>query len=149
MIILFIVSGLLAGMVLPVQTAINTRLSTYTKSPFLASWVSFMVGTTVLLIVCLFTQKSWPISSEMIASNPWYIWVGGGTLGVIFLTANILLLPRLGSALLVMITVCGQMIMAIIIDNFGLFQVPMHEINLERLLGVILMFGGIYLMQRF
>ncbi|ECX5846772.1 EamA-like transporter family protein, partial [Listeria monocytogenes] len=27
MIILFIVSGLLAGMVLPVQTAINTRLS--------------------------------------------------------------------------------------------------------------------------
>ncbi|HHQ1002784.1 TPA: DMT family transporter, partial [Listeria innocua] len=32
MIILFIVSGLLAGMVLPVQTAINTRLSTYTKS---------------------------------------------------------------------------------------------------------------------
>ncbi|EDN9561195.1 EamA-like transporter family protein, partial [Listeria monocytogenes] len=50
MIILFIVSGLLAGMVLPVQTAINTRLSTYTKSPFLASWVSFMVGTTVLLI---------------------------------------------------------------------------------------------------
>lgn len=85
MIILFIVSGLLAGMVLPVQTAINTRLSTYTKSPFLASWVSFMVGTTVLLIVCLFTQKSWPISSEMIASNPWYIWVGGGTLGVIFL----------------------------------------------------------------
>ncbi|MBC8845088.1 DMT family transporter, partial [Escherichia coli] len=73
-------------------------------------------------------------------SNPWYIWVGGGTLGVIFLTANILLLPRLGSALLVMITVCGQMIMAIIIDNFGLFQVPMHEINIERLLGVILMF---------
>ncbi|PDB62830.1 hypothetical protein A4Q00_02775 [Listeria monocytogenes] len=149
MIILFIVSGLLAGMVLPVQTAINTRLSTYTKSPFLASWVSFMVGTTVLLIVCLFTQKSWPISSEMIASNPWYIWVGGGTLGVIFLTANILLLPRLGSALLVMITVCGQMIIAIIIDHFGFFGVIPHPINRYRMIGVLLMLVGVFLIQRF
>ena len=48
-----------------------------------------------------------------------YTWVLGGLLGVIYLTGNLLLLPRLG-ALTVVITVTGQIIMGVIIDTFGL-----------------------------
>ena len=49
-----------------------------------------------------------------------YTWVLGGLLGVIYLTGNLLLLPRLGAALTVVITVTGQIIMGVIIDTFGL-----------------------------
>ncbi|MHC5281095.1 DMT family transporter [Listeria kieliensis] len=142
-------AGVLAGMMLPVQTSVNNRLKGYTQSPFIASFISFAVGSTVLLLLTLLTFHNFGIIPEAITANPWWIWFGGGALGIIFLTNNILLLPRLGSALTVMVTVCGQMVMAILIDQFGWFNLPVHELNLERLLGMALMFFGVFLMQRF
>lgn len=41
MTLLLMLAGLMAGMTIPVQTAVNSRLRDYTKSPFIASWVSF------------------------------------------------------------------------------------------------------------
>ncbi|MBC1520066.1 DMT family transporter [Listeria aquatica] len=149
MIIFYVMAGVLAGMMLPVQTSVNNRLKGYTQSPFIASFISFAVGSTVLLLLTLLTFHNFGIIPEAIAANPWWIWFGGGALGIIFLTNNILLLPRLGSALTVMVTVCGQMVMAILIDQFGWFNLPVHELNLERLLGMALMFFGVFLMQRF
>ena len=46
-----------------------------------------------------------------------YHWWVGGLLGVCFLTGNLLLLPRLGAALTVVMTVAGQIIMGVIIDT--------------------------------
>ncbi|WP_088810392.1 MULTISPECIES: DMT family transporter [Listeria] len=149
MIAFYLLAGILAGMMLPVQTSVNTRLKGYTQSPFIASFVSFAVGSTVLLIISLITFRDYSVFSEAIATSPWWIWFGGGVLGIIFLTNNILLLPKLGAALTVMVTVCGQMIMAILIDQFGWFNLPVHELNPERLIGVLLMFFGVFLMQRF
>ena len=40
-----------------------------------------------------------------------YTWFVGGLLGVCFLTGNLLLLPRLGAALTVVMTVTGQIFM--------------------------------------
>ncbi|EUJ33173.1 hypothetical protein MFLO_04540 [Listeria floridensis FSL S10-1187] len=149
MIIFYVLAGVLAGMMLPVQTSVNNRLKGYTGSPFIASFISFAVGSTVLLIITLITFHNYAIIPDAIATSPWWIWFGGGALGIIFLTNNILLLPRLGAALTVMVTVCGQMVMAILIDQFGWFNLPVHELNIERLLGMALMFFGVYLMQRF
>ncbi len=44
MILLYII-GIIAGMVVPFQTSINSRLSLYTKSSFYASTISFATGT--------------------------------------------------------------------------------------------------------
>ena len=48
-----------------------------------------------------------------------YHWWVGGLLGVCFLTGNLLLLPRLGAALTVVMTVAGQIIMGVMIDTLG------------------------------
>ena len=43
--------GIVAGMMVPIQTSINSRLGRYTESSFYASTISFFVGTLFLFIL--------------------------------------------------------------------------------------------------
>ncbi|RYL95099.1 DMT family transporter [Sporolactobacillus sp. THM7-4] len=149
MIVLSLIGGFLAGMAVPVQTSINSRLGREVGSPYLASLISMSVGTIILIILVFAADHRIMFNISMFLSHPWWIWVGGGVLGITYLTSNILLLPRLGAALTVVVTVLGQTIMAIFIDQFGWFDVPVHELNIPRLIGVAGMLFGVYLMRKF
>ncbi|MGP7819650.1 DMT family transporter [Niallia sp. 01092] len=141
------VFALFAGMALPVQTAINAELRTTIQSPYLAAMISFLVGATVLCGVTLAVEHT-IIPNKVVFTKPWWIW-SGGALGILFVLANVILMPKIGSALTVGLTLAGQLIMAIIIDHFGWFHLPVHEINIPRIIGVLLILGGIFLVQRF
>ncbi|RIL48329.1 DMT family transporter [Mammaliicoccus fleurettii] len=145
--ILLIILGVVAGLCVPLQTSINTKLGSYTKSPILSSFYSFLIGTIVLIIVNLIMNPQKLSPSFMMNQDFSYVWFTGGLLGVVFLTGNLLLLPRIGAALTVVMTVSGQIIMGIFIDQFGLFNADIHPINLERIAGVIIMLLGILLMN--
>lgn len=145
--ILLIILGVIAGLCVPLQTSINTKLGSYTKSPILSSFYSFLIGTIVLIIVNLIMNPQKLSPSFMMNQDFSYVWFTGGLLGVVFLTGNLLLLPRIGAALTVVMTVSGQIIMGIFIDQFGLFNADIHPINLERIAGVIIMLLGILLMN--
>lgn len=64
-----------------------------------------------------------------------YTWFVGGLLGVCFLTGNLLLLPRLGAALTVVMTVTGQIFMGVIIDTFGILGAQQHTFTTLKSLG--------------
>ncbi|SFG23335.1 DMT family transporter [Sporolactobacillus nakayamae] len=145
---LFLIWGLAAGMVSPVQTSINTQLRYAVQSPFLASLISFMTGTCILVLVTLIIDRKMTMDLKLIPRAPKWIWIGG-MLGVIFVTSNILLLPVLGSALTVVSVLCGQMIVAIAVDHFGWFGVAQHKMNWPRAAGLVLMIAGILLIQQY
>ncbi|MET1248637.1 DMT family transporter [Sporolactobacillus sp. STCC-11] len=146
--VLFLIWGLAAGMVSPVQTSINTQLRYAVQSPFLASLISFMTGTCILVLVTLIIDRKMTMDLKLIPRAPKWIWIGG-MLGVIFVTSNILLLPVLGSALTVVSVLCGQMIVAIAVDHFGWFGVAKHKMNWPRAAGLVLMIAGILLIQQY
>ncbi|SFG23314.1 DMT family transporter [Sporolactobacillus nakayamae] len=148
MISLFLIGGLIAGGIIPVQTSINSRLGVEVGSPFMASFLSFFTGTLTLVILSLVIDHKLTFAPDSFHNNPWWIWIGGA-LGVFYLTSNILLLPQLGAALTVVITLIGQMIMAIAIDQFGWFNVPIHELNIPRLIGIVCMLGGVFLIKNY
>lgn len=139
--------GIIAGMVLPFQTSINSRLSLYTKSSFYASTISFATGTIFLIFLnlCINPHVFSPQFYETQSFN--YLWFCGGLLGVIFLTGNLLLLPRLGASLTVVITVAGQIIMGVIIDTFGFFGANVESFTWLKALGIVLLLFGIILMN--
>ncbi|WP_241654954.1 DMT family transporter [Sporolactobacillus shoreae] len=149
MIILLLIAGFISGMTIPVQTSINSRLGLQVKSPYIASAISFLVGTLVLLLVSLLAEPHLASDIGLLSSIPWWMLIGGGFLGVFYLTSNILLLPRLGSALTVVVTLLGQMIMALSIDHFGWFHVPVHELNGPRLIGIGLMLVGVFVIKKY
>lgn len=146
MILLFIF-GLIAGMVVPIQTSINSRLSYYTKSSFYASTISFFTGTLFLVVLNLIfnPQLLHIIHTQQTSFN--YTWFVGGLLGVCFLTGNLLLLPRLGAALTVVMTVTGQIFMGVIIDTFGILGAQQHTFTKLKALGTCCLLLGIILMN--
>lgn len=139
--------GIFVGMILPIQTSINSRLSQYTRSSFYASTISFGVGTICLLILNLFINPHVFTPSFFSNQSLNYTWFVGGLLGVIFLTGNLLLLPRLGAALTVVMTVTGQILMGVMIDTFGLFGATQQSFTFFKGIGIIFLIFGILLMN--
>jgi transporter family-2 protein len=138
-----ILLGLSIGFGLPLQTAINSKLRRIVGSPLLSSMVSFTVGTIFLASITLILSHNLNIASTVF-KQPWWIWIGG-LLGVVYLTGNIVLFPHLGSVQTVIMPVVGQLIMSMLIDNFGWFYSPQHSLNLIRIIGCALVFIGVIL----
>lgn len=146
MIFLFLL-GLLAGMVVPVQTSINSKLIHYTRSSFYASAISFTVGTIFLFIVNLIVSPRYFTLAFFTTQSFNYTWFVGGLLGVLFLTGNLILFPKLGASLTVIITITGQIIMGVMIDTFGWFHAHVQPFTWIKLIGIIILFAGIFVMN--
>nr|MDH3163472.1 DMT family transporter [Bacillus licheniformis] len=151
---LFMMLGLFAGMAFPIQTSINSELRNAIHSPFIASLISFLVGMLVLLFLTSFIEhrrlflNNLQTAKTFVTSSPWWLWTGG-ILGVVFITSNILLLPIVGASLTVVLALSCQMIIALVIDHFGWFGIPKHRLNVQRILGIVLMITGIMIIQHF
>jgi bacterial/archaeal transporter family-2 protein len=74
------------------------------------------------------------------------VWLGG-IIGVVYVIATMMLAPRLGAASFIAAIVAGQMIMALLIDHYGLIGFPRHTIDISRLLGAVFVIGGVVAMQ--
>lgn len=139
---LTILIGLFIGIGLPIQTSINTRLKNTVGSPFVASLISFSIGTIFLAVITLIKNGNLLISLKTIMKEPLWIWIGG-LLGVIYLTSNILLFPKLGSVQTAIMPIMGQIIMGLLIDNFGLFDSPVESLTTMRIFGAVLVVIGV------
>ncbi|OHR83905.1 MULTISPECIES: DMT family transporter [unclassified Staphylococcus] len=139
--------GIVAGMMVPIQTSINARLGRFTESTFYASTISFFIGSLFLFILnVIFNPKLFDASFYSGHTIDYHWWVGG-LLGVCFLTGNLLLLPRIGAALTVVMTVAGQIIMGVFIDTFGLLGASNHPFTLLKAVGILILLFGILLMN--
>ena len=136
-----------AGAALPVQFSVNAQLRSFVGGPAVAGMISFFVGTIALVVVALILRESWPLGSAL-TQAPWWVWTGG-FLGAFYVLATIILTPRLGAATTVGLILTGQVIASIVIDHFGLIRVPVHELNIPRITGAVLLIVGVILVQRF
>ncbi|MGO3796336.1 MAG: DMT family transporter [Pauljensenia sp.] len=134
-----ILAGISAGLVLPVQTTINTRLGRRAGSVFVASLISFSVGTLVLLAALGVARPG--ISWDVLPGQPWWIWVGG-LCGVAFLTFNIVLMRALGASSAVVLPIVGQVIGGVLIDATGAFGATQVPLGPARSAGALLVVLG-------
>ncbi|MDQ7200409.1 DMT family transporter [Staphylococcus pseudintermedius] len=147
MLSLLLILGLVAGAVIPVQTSINSRLSRFTQSSLYASAISFTVGT-LLLVILNFILNPHLMTAEAFGHYHFdYYWYVGGLMGVIYLTGNMILLPRIGASLTVVTTITGQILMSVLIDTFGWFNVDVQALHVMKVLGIVLLLIGIILMN--
>jgi transporter family-2 protein len=78
---------------------------------------------------------------------PWYA-LGAGALGLVVLGAVSVTIPRIGAASTIILIVAGQLLIGAILDHFGLLGISARPIELSRLAGMVVIFGGIWLMVR-
>jgi bacterial/archaeal transporter family-2 protein len=135
-----------AGVAVAFQTGVNSQLRTDTNNPVLTALISFGVGTVLLLILyfAFFRQSpAFPAGTD-------YRWwkFTGGLLGVLYVTAVVIAAPRIGAANALAFIVGGQFVAAIIIDHFGFMRLPVTPISVYRVLGIVLLLSGVYLIQK-
>lgn len=65
------------------------------------------------------------------------------------MSSVVILIPKIGVATMLGATIGGQMILAAIIDHYGFFNLTPHPISLGRIIGIIFLIAGIFLIQRF
>ncbi len=136
----------LGGVGLTLQAAVNSRLSRSLGSPLSGALVSFLVGLVPLaLAVGLGIGGRGRLSGAV--GQPWWIWVGG-LFGAFYVSLAILGIPRVGAPLLIACTVLGQLAAALVIESQGWLGVPKSPIHPWRIVGAVLLFAGVLLMQK-
>ncbi len=144
---LFILLAFLAGAALPVQTGVNSRLAGTVGNPTLASLISFIVGTLALLVYALALRVPLPQMSE-VTKAPFWIWFGG-MLGAFFIATTTELASKISATALVGLIIAGQLIVAVLLDHFGLLGFASHPITLWRVVGILLLIAGVLLIKQF
>jgi transporter family-2 protein len=134
-----------AGVSFVFQQAVNANLRGEIGSPWWAGFISYLGGTLAMLAAIAVLREPWPTAAAMSRAS-WMSWTGG-LFGAIYIAISILLLPRLGAALVVALIVLGQMLGALAFDHFALLGVPENPISLTRLAGAALLVAGVVLIR--
>ncbi|EHJ47001.1 protein of unknown function DUF606 [Solidesulfovibrio carbinoliphilus subsp. oakridgensis] len=141
----YLVLALAAGMFMPVQAGINSKLAGLVDGAIAAAFISFLVGTLALGCVLAALGQGVPVSRAWPA-GPWWYWIGG-SLGAFFVTATVILAPRIGAGAMVALTLAGQVAASMALDHFGLLGFPHIPFDLKRLAGSVLLLAGVYLIR--
>jgi bacterial/archaeal transporter family-2 protein len=134
-----------AGVSFVFQQAVNANLRAEIGSPWWAGFVSYLGGTLAMLAMVVALREPMLTGAAMTRTS-WMSWTGG-IFGAIYIAISILLLPRLGAALVVALIVLGQMLGALAFDHFALLGVPENPISLSRLAGAALLVAGVILIR--
>ncbi len=134
------------GCFLAIQGSINTQLTTYLKHPIQGALVNFVVGATTLLALNFIFKTQIPDWAHL-KTAPWYLFVGG-LMGALFVSSVIFFIPKIGVTTVLAASIAGQLIAASLIDHFGFFGLSAHPVSISRILGILLMLVGIFLIQR-
>ncbi len=143
----FIVLALLAGMMIPFQSAMNAQLGKAIQSPYYSALTVFIVAVIGLLIYLFVIQYNIPPMQQWSTAPKWsYL---GGLLGGFYILLIVICAPKLGIGNVTVLVLLGQILSAVMIDQFGLLNSPVHLMNWKRLLGVILVIAGVYLVKKY
>lgn len=137
--------GVAAGASVVVQQVLIANLRGTIGSPLWAALISYIGGTLAMIALILINREKWP-AAEMIGSGPWLPWISG-VFGVFYIVIAISLMPKLGAATVLALLVAGQMLASILFDHFGIMGLPQHSADLTRVIGGLLLVGGVVLIR--
>ena len=125
--------GLTAGGLSALQAAVNGRLAGHTGT-LSAVFISITVSFAAILAVGLVTRGPRTLS---LTGVPPHLLLGG-LAGLAFVGAITYLAPRFGVTPTLVAAIAGQLLFAIVLDHFGILRDTPIQLNLPRLLAVLL-----------
>lgn len=139
-----ILIAILVGGLVPIQAGINAFLGGYMKTPLAATFINFLSGTIIVaVIIAVLFRHDIPSLAEL-KQIPTYLFFGG-ILGATFVTAIVVLTPKIGVTNMLVGAMLGQIAISILIDHFGWMNLTPHPISWQRLLGVFFLIIGVLL----
>ena len=140
--------AVLGGAVLPLQGAVNAQLRADLDAPIAAGAWSFAIafGVMLLVLAAMGAGAAPRPRLDRLDRVPWWGWLGG-VCGATYVTSVFLLIPEIGVAPTIGLTVAGQQLASVAVDGYGLLRLPRRPITAMRLAGVAALLLGVGLIQ--
>ncbi len=145
MVVLLVFVGLAAGAMISLQSVINASLGQY-AGPIGAVLVVTVVST-VLVAGAAVLMPAAATLRRLPGLGQWYLYLGG-VLGLFIIAVPVILVPRIGATATITSIVCGQLAMAVAADQMGLLGTPKISIGAVRIVGLVFLAVGAYLVVR-
>lgn len=136
-----------AGVLQAAGAAMNGALNKSLVNPWLATAISFLLVLFVALALFVCMPRPLPTVGD-VSGMPWWAPLGG-IVGAVAVFAGLMLIQKLGAGPVNGVTISANLIASLAIDHFALFGMAQHAINPWRLLGAVLMIGGVTLIAKF
>lgn len=140
--VIVILVAAIAGVAVALQ---GQFMGTMNRSVGTVTGVFFTYGVGGLLATILWLIKR--ESLEGVRRIPWYAW-SAGALGLVIVAGIGYAAPRLGLSRTLVLTVAAQLVVAVIIDQFGLLGASQRTVDATRILGLALTVTGAWLVVR-
>ncbi|AWN35691.1 DMT family transporter [Methylobacterium radiodurans] len=138
---------LLAGIANAIQPGQNGALAKGLPQPLTAGLVVGLGTFLTVLVAGLVSGRLALPTYEEAARIPWWAWFGG-VLGGGIVATQLLVAQTVGAAAFTGLLVTAGVVTSIALDHFGWVGFEQHSANLPRILGGLLMIGGVALIAR-
>lgn len=137
-----ILIGLVGGMSIGLQGPLSSMI-TQKLGSLESVFIIHLGGAIAALIPMLFVGSK----LSQWKSVPWYALIAGA-FGLIVITAMGYMIPRIGAAGALITLLAGQILVASILDHFGLLGMTPRAIDLQRVIGFVVVMVGVWLTVR-
>ncbi|MEM9673601.1 MAG: DMT family transporter [Bacteroidota bacterium] len=144
---LLLLIPLLIGMGVVIQSGANTQLSQILQNPFIAGLISFVFGTLCLLIINIVMRSDFSVlTGQNVTQTRWWMWLGG-LMGAFFITSVILIAPKIGPTQLFGLIIASQLTFSVVVDHYGWLGFQPQPVNIKKIIGVLFLMAGTFLIQ--
>ena len=133
------------GGLIALQAPINSMLGRAVRT-FQAAFVSFTIGTLALAAIAALARGGLGQVGE-VSTVPWH-YLLGGLLGAAYVTTVLVTVRTLGAGGVTAATITGQLAMSVIVDQYGWLGVEKSPVTALKVLGLVLLAIGTYLIVR-
>ena len=129
---------LLAGALQGVMVSLNGQLGNYYSSFAICFFVHGIA--LVLLLAFLLVKKT----KFDFRGAPWYVYIVG-LFGIAIVASSSWCTLKVGASVMLAVSTAGQIISSQLIDQFGLFGMPVQKFRARQLPGYLLLAAGVAL----
>ena len=133
------------GGLIALQAPINSRLG-QTVGTFQGAFFSFLLGTIALAAIAGLSRGGFGQIAEVRGLEWQYLL--GGLLGAAYVTSVLVTVRTLGAGGVTAATITGQLTMSVIVDQYGWLGVAKDPVNGPKILGLVLLAAGTFLIVR-
>ena len=135
------VAGGLVAMQAPVNSGLGKAIGSLPAASF-----SFAVGLVALVGITLVSGEGYGQLGQ-IGDLSWYYLIGG-LFGAVYVTTVLISVRTLGAGGVTAATIAGQLTLSVVLDKVGFLGLVEREITPGRIVGVVLLAAGVFLVVR-
>ena len=136
---LYLVLAFAMGLIMSIYLPMNSSVAKYIGSSITANVIFFTVALLTSALIFLLSGEFDTINH--LKDIPAFLYLAGFVSAFVVLGTTFLI-PHIGARKFFILLITGQIFMAIVVSHFGILESPKDPINLQKMIGAVLVLAG-------